>query len=479
MEELQNQTENQTETKKSMKNIILIIVAAIVLVVILLSSIFFMMGRGNSSTKDLGLIFDEDKLIPVKVDDLYGYISPKNGKMVIKPNFKTANAFYGNYASVSYSEDGSTKYGIIDKSGKIKLSSDYSSGVKVISEYGLVIVDNTLYNKNLKPLTDENTYVSYKDFGYSYFIKSDKNGKNTECGIFNQNGKKVYSYKFKDSESSFYCSISNANEALGEIYAVTNIDDTKYAIVNLENGKVVYNYSDKYISADDDNIFRVKSNDNSNEAYTTLCIAKNKVAYETTDDVDVSYYDYDKQILEIYNSSASYSNRYSYYDLKNKSTLSEKPEKSSTDSLASLIGYSSFSNNGKYGIMKGDKVILPCEYSDIEFLSPTTFNYLKDKKHQELVLAKKDNEISLINLQNQKVITSFKSSSVTTYSTSTFIKGKLKDSGEYFVYNMSTEKTATFGSSSTVSVYSNYITVFKDNILTYYNTNLKDIYIER
>ena len=477
MEELQNQTESQ-KTKKSIKNIILIVVTVIVLLVILLSSIFFMIGCKNSNTKDLGLIFDEDKLIPVKVNDLYGYISPKNGKMVIEPNFKTANAFYGNYASVSYLEDGSTKYGIIDKSGKIKLSSDYSSGVKIISEYGLVIVDNTLYNKNLKPLTDENTYVSYKDFGYSYYIKSDKNGKNTECGIFNQNGKKVYSYKFKNSENSFSCYVSEASESLGEVYAVTNIDNTKYAIINLKNGKVVYNYSDKYISADDDNIFRIKSKDDTDGPTTTLCIAKNKIVYETTDNVDVSYYDYEKQILEIYDSSASYSNRYSYYDLKNKSTLSEKPEKSSNDSLASLIGYSSFSNNGKYGIMKDDKVILPCEYSDIEFLSPTTFNYLKDKKHQELILAKKDNEFSLINLQNKKTITSFKTSSVTTSSTSTFIKGKLKDSGEYFVYNMSTGKIATFDSSSTVSVYSNYITVSKDNTLTYYNTNLKNIYTE-
>ena len=102
--------------------------------------------------------------------------------------------------------------------------------------------------------------------------------------------------------------------------------------------------------------------------------------------------------------------------------------------------------------------------------------YGKSKRNQELVLAKKDNEYSLINLKNKKTITSFKASSVATYSTSTFIKGKLKDSGENLVYNMSTGKTMTFDSKATVSVYSNYITVSKDGTLTYYNTNLKEIY---
>ena len=33
-----------------------------------------------------------------------------------------------------------------------------------------------------------------------------------------------------------------------------------------------------------------------------------------------------------------------------------------------------------------------------------------------------------------------------------------------------------FDSSSTISVYSNYITVSKDGSITYYNTDLKEIY---
>ena len=91
-------------------------------------------------------------------------------------------------------------------------------------------------------------------------------------------------------------------------------------------------------------------------------------------------------------------------------------------------------------------------------------------------MTKKGEEYSLINLKNKKTIKTFKASSVTTYSTSTFIKGKLRDSNEIFVYNLSTGKLMTFDSKATVSVYSNYITISNNGTLTYYNTNLKEIY---
>ena len=481
-EEIQNQTENinQPKTKKakiSIKKLIPIIIAILVIIVLVVSGLFFIVGRGKSNSKDLSLIFDENKLIPVKVDDLYGYISPKNGKMVINPSFKTANSFYGNYATVAYTENNSTKYGIIDKTGKVKLSTDSSYKIKALSEYGLFIVDDTLYNSKLKALSDENTKVSYEDLGYSSYIKKDSSGKNLEGGIINPKGKKVYSYKFKDNESYFSCSIADINDALNEYYAVVNVDNENYGIVNLSNGKLIYKYSNKYISASDDNIFKIYSaNDSSSGLESIICIYKDKIAYEANNDTDISYYDYAKKILQIQNKSADYSNRYTYYNLNTKKTLDDKPEKQNQDALASLTGYYSFSANSKYGIMKNEKQILPCEYDDIEFLPTTTFEYLKDKKHVEYVFAKKDKEYQLINLKNKKVITSFNTSSITSYSTSTFVKGRLRDSNQYFVYNMSTKKTMTFDSSATVSVYSNYITVSKDGDTTYYNTDLKEIY---
>lgn len=480
MEENQkeNQATNQSENKKakkSIKSIIPIVVAILVIIVLLISGLLFLIGRGNNDAKNLSLIFDENKLVPVKVDDLYGYISPKNGKMVIEPKFKSANSFYGDYASVSYMEDDSTKYGIIDKSGKIKLSTTSSYNIKSLAEYGLFIVDDVLYNKNLKAITDSNTVVSYENLGYTSYIKKDTDGKYVEGGIISPKGKKVYSYKFKDSEDYFSCSIGDKSEALKETYAVVSVDNEKYAIINLSNGKTVYKFSNNYIYADDDNIFKIYG-ENKSGLESTICIVNNKIAYETNENINISYYDYTKQILQLEDSSADYSDRYSYYDLKKKSILDEKPENPNKDVLESLTGYYSFSNDNKYGIKKNDKEILPCEYDDIEFLATTTFSYLKDKKHVEYVIAKKDKEYHLINLKNKKTIASFNTNSVTTYSTSTFIKGRLKDTDEYFAYNLATGKMMTFDDSSTVSVYSNYITVSKDGDLTYYNTNLKEIY---
>ena len=185
--------EQKSKTKKLVKIRFPIVLITIFLVIVLLiTSLFFIIGLGNKDSKNLSLIFDENKLIPVKENDLYGYISPQNGKMAINPQFKTANSFYGNFASVSYLENDSIRYGIIDKTGKIKLSTDSSYKIKILSEYGLLIVDDILYNKNLKALTDKFTKVKYEDFGYLSYIKQNKDGKYIECGILNSKGKKTF-----------------------------------------------------------------------------------------------------------------------------------------------------------------------------------------------------------------------------------------------------------------------------------------------
>lgn len=456
--------------KQKVKKLLPIIIASIVILIIIITTLFFTLGRKNDD-KIIGLTFDSNKPIPVKQNELYGYISASNGKEIIPAKYTLANPFYGDYAIVELKEDSNTKYCIIDKKGNIKLSS--LSSIKYITEYGLYIVDNTLYNENFKSLTDDNVKVSYKGLGYSSYIKYDKDNKAIEGGVLNNSGKKVYSYKFKDSEEFFSCTISETDERLEEEYAKVNVDNKKYAIINLKNGKVVYDYTEKTILVDDDNIFTILSDDNQK---STICVSKNKIAYETSDNVEISYYDIENKVLQIYDSTKDYSNRYSYYDLKNKNMLSEKPVKETTNAIESLTGYKSFSSNSKHGVMKGDKTILSCEYDDIEFLSPTTFNFIKSKTRKELVLAKKDGTYELINLRNKKSIFSFKASSVDSSSQSTFIKARLSDSNETCVYNLLTGKSMNFDSDSQVSVYSNYIIVTKNNTKTYYNTKSKEIY---
>lgn len=456
--------------KQNVKKLLPIIISSIVILIIIITTLFFTLGYKNDE-KIIGLTFDSNKPIPVKQNELYGYISASNGKEIIPAKYTLANPFYGDYAIVELKEDSNTKYCIIDKKGNIKLSS--LSSIKYISEYGLYIVDNTLYNENFKSLTDDNVKVSYKGLGYSSYIKYDKNNKAIEGGVLNNSGKKVYSYKFKDSEEFFSCTISEADERLEEEYAKVNVDNKKYAIINLKNGKVVYDYTEKSILVDDDNIFTISSDDNQD---SIICVAKNKIAYETSNNIEISYYDIENKILQIYDATQDYSNRYSYYDLKNKNMLPEKPTKETANVIESLTGYKSFSSNRKHGVMKGDKTILSCEYDDIEFLSPTTFNFIKSKTRKELVLAKKDGTYELINLKNKKSIFSFNSSSVDSSSQSTFVKAKLSDSNETCVYNLLTGKSMNFDSDSQVSIYSNYFIVTKNNTKTYYNTKLNEIY---
>lgn len=459
--------------KQKVKKLLPVIIASVLILVLVITTLIFTLGRGNDD-KTLGLTFDPDKPIPVKQNNLYGYISSSNGKELISAKYISAEPFYGDYAIVELKEDNSYKYCIIDKKGNTKISS--KSSIKYITEYGLFVADSKLYNEKLKQISDDNSDITYRSYGYSSFIQYDKNHKATECGIINNKGKKVYSYKFKDSEEFFSCTISEADERLGEQYAKINVDNKKYAIINLKNGKIVYDFTEDSILVDNDNIFTI-SNVNSNNK-KLICVSKNKIAYETDENIDLSYYDIENKILQIYNSSKDYSDRYSYYDLKKQTTLSEKPVKDSTNSIESLTGYKSFTSNNKHGVMKKDKTVLSCEYDDIEFLSPPTFNYIKSKTRKELILAKTNDTYNVINLKNKKTIFSFKSSNVDSYSYSTFVKATLSDSEETSVYNLLTGKSMNFDSDSQVSIYSNYIIVTKNNTKTYYNTKFAEIYKE-
>lgn len=447
------------------------VISTIIAILIIIITILFYTLIHKNDDYFIGLTIDPNKPIPVKQNNLYGYISASNGKSIISAQYNLANPFYDDYAIVELQENNNNKYCVIDQKGNVQLSSQ--SNIKYISEYGLYIADNKLYNENLKSLTDDNIKVSYKGQGYSSYIKYDKNNKPIEGGILNKRGKRLYSYKFKDSEEFFSCTISEVDESLKEQYAKINIDNKKYAIINLKNGKMVYDYTDKSILVDDNNIFTISLND---KEKSIICLSKNKIAYETSDNVEISYYDIKNKILQIYDNTKDYSNRYSYYDVKNKKMLSEKPSNETNNAIESLTGYTSFSSNNKHGVMKENNTILPCEYDDIEFLSPTTFNFIKSKTRKDLVFAKKDDIYELIDLKNKKSIFSFKTSKIDTYTQSTFVKAKIIDSKQICVYNLLTGKYMNFDSDSHVSIYSNYIIVTKNNTQTYYNTKLNEIY---
>ena len=447
-----------------------IIAIIIILIFIIIATLFSNSGRSNFN-KYIALTLEKNAPIPIEKGKLYGYISANDGKELIPAKYTNAKPFYGNYAIVENLENKVTSYIIIDKNGKEKISS--TKPITYVIDYGLYIIDNCLYNENLKKLSDKDMIVTYKDYGFSSYTKNNENGKPIESGILNSSGKTIYSYKFNDEDSKFSFTISNCDKSINEQYAKITINNNKFAIINLNNGKIVYDFTENSIIVDDNNVFKILSN----QTNTSICILKNKIAYSTNDDVNISYYDLSKKIIQIYNKNSDYTNRYSYYDLNKNKLLDKKPEKSSSNStLSSLTGYNSITSNNKHGIAKNEKTILTCEYDDIQFLPFNIFNYIKTEKNQELAITKLNNIYSIINLKNKKNIISFNSFGIDTYSSSTFIKAPIIDTKEICVYNLLTGKQLNFDANSQIIVHPNYIIVINENNKTYYNCNLKAIY---
>lgn len=440
-------------------------VVLLVLIGVVIKMVFF--GNASDEAKKLSAYFDEDKLILIKEEDKYGYISSK-GKKVIDFKYKKASTFNGKYALVS--EDGSEYY-IIDKNGKAMIEPTDSYNIEYVSEADAWIIDDCLYNSNLKKITSDEVEVEH--IGYDYFAFSEKDG--TNAGIIKSDGKQTYSYKLSSTSEYFNADVSEVDDSLKEHYCRINIENEKYGIVNCDNGKVIVEISENYIYDDDDNIFRLyKGIDTSNSSSfdKSIYIENNKIAYEAKN-ATMEFYNIESKILEIENRE-SYDEE--YYDLKNKKMLDERPSyTSSTDTLEVLTGYTKYSCSSGYGIMKDKEVILECGYSKIDTLPIDIYSYVEQKTKKQLILAKKDEKVMIINLKNGKVINSFDYTYVDTDSDSIFMEIE-QDDDKVVVYNLLTGKSKEFSNVDDCEMYSNYFIIEQDDTKLYYNTSFKEIY---
>lgn len=483
----------KNNSNKSIKNILLIIVGILIILGLCLL-VYYKLFRNNKETVDLNTIFDPNKPIVVMNNGKYGYITSE-GKTMIEPQYKKANDFYENYAIVSIDNPDTTAYNdtlyqIIDKKGNVKLSSNYSP--KYYSNYDLWVVDGTLYDSNLNKMLSEGITVDYIDNGYFEYSDYAKE----EAGIINYKGKKIFTIP----GTSIVADISENQYNDDDLYArvKTYSEPENEVVISLKTGDILFTSEDAesyYIIEEKNGLFYYYNNtlDDGYKNKQYLFFINNKLAYQTTEVVDeVEVYDYENQILEIdygYDyKELGKSQRLYYYDVKNKKLLDTKPSKSNSldnleiDLIEQTYGFKEYSSSGKYGIMSGDKAIVPCEYDDIEYLEVNLFNYMKTKG-KELVLLEKDKKLLLYNIKNSKVITTFNSKYVYDYDDSTFIKINIyAEDGYttkgYTIYNLLSDKSMDFESSSDISIGSNYITVKKDNKKIYYNTDFKQIYVE-
>ncbi len=453
---------------KKKKQILIAIVA--VLVVAVLAFVLFKVFSKDKKTKEAERVFDESQLILIEENDKYGYIN-SDGKVVIAPTYDSATRFYGDYALVhvsSATEAYPEGYHVIDTKGKIKYSADDYYDIEYMPDYGIWIIDDKLYNYDLKLLTAEDVTVDYEEDGYlSWRQPSQK-----KAGIMTAEGKVTYTYHYQDRESWSAVGYDGVDPVLKEHYCVFNVENEKYAIVNCDTGKVIYDYTDKYINASGDNVFSISDHDTL-KTISRLYVQNDKILYEVSSDgnLDFSYRGYlkikdpNRGEEEFYYDPITGKEFTDYFDIDNE-----------VDEWEAETGYKKFSCDIGYGLMQGDKVVVPCEWSSIETFDPLLYTYL-ESKGKPYVIVRKDGKESLYNIKSGKVEKDFNTYSIYTRDESTFIYYRDEETDEINVYNLITGKSAVV--KETPSMYNNYITVEENGKKNYYNMDLKLIYTEK
>lgn len=466
---------NQNNNKSNKKILFIIIAIVIVIVGIFVAKNFIGKGTGD---KKIDSLFSSDSPIRVKKDKKYGYID-SNGNFIIQPQYDYATDYYGDYAEVALEttvEDNKVKvYQIIDKKGNVKATAKYSSDIEYVDDYDIWIINDQLYNGSLNKISADGIKVDYEKYGYLRW----ENDSNKTAGIMNTSGKVTYTYKFADGEDYLGVSPSDTDKTLKERYCRITIENNKYGIVNCNTGKVVYDYTDKYISDEDDNIFEVSVKDNY-EFVSIMYIQNDKIIYQSSSkNVDLYYSSYG--YVQIRDDDKDYSQKYSYIDVSTGQITDKQPSSSNdTDDLDEWEEFSKltkFSCSTGYGLMSGDKEKIPCEWSEIEYFDLLLYKYLSSNG-KKYVMAKKDDKTYLLNLKDGKAAAEFNSTYIYTDSDSTFIYYEDSKTNKKIIYNLITGKSISVENETNLDTYSNYITLEEDGKLNYYNMNLKLIYTE-
>ena len=400
----QQQINNKQDNKKSSKPILIIILVIVAIIIAIFLAKKFLI-KATPKDKKISSLYSKDTPIKVLKNKKYGYIDQK-GNFVIEPKYDDATEFYGDYAIVEATgkiDDNEVKlYQVIDKKGNVKATAKFSDDIKYIDEYDIWIIEEKLYDGTLKKISPDNLKIRYQ--GNGYLSWEDISAK--KAGIMKNNGKITYTYNFKEKESYIGIDVDDIDESLKEKYCRITIENKKYAIVNCDTGKVVYDYTDNYISNQDDNIFEVSTKDDY-KFISIMYIQNDKIMYESSNDkVSLDYYP-DGRYLIIEDYTKDYDEKYSYLDLKTGKQTNKRPESEDKteklDEWEKLTKTQKFSCNSGYGIMSGKTVKIPCEWSDIEYLELPLYKYLSSIG-KEYIIGGKNNKSYLINLKDGKFI---------------------------------------------------------------------------
>lgn len=476
------------------KVLLIAIIAGVVLIAGIVAALLIFGGGSAASEKEIAkLILDPKKPIKIEKDDKYGYITSK-GKELISPKYDYADEFYGDYAIVGVENtdpDTSSyidyKYQIIDQKGKEQLKESVSFEPEFYGDYNIWVIDDVLYNSKLKPITKEDIEVDYIGAGYLTY----QNYEQGKSGIMDYKGKSIWHSDKISISAEIEANIYDETD----LYAVVNTsdleDDETWEVLSLKKKKSIYTLETKDDSLEIEENGIVAIEDDDYETHTWLYFKDGKLKYEIKDTEieEMIVYDYDNQILRLdygYDYD-EYEQIYKYYDVKEEKLTTEKPaniddaEEQENDLYELYYGFKTFESSDKYGLMAGDKILVPANYDDVEFLSSVPFVYMRDVKNQELVIFEKDDKMILYNVKNKKEIATFDSTYVSDSESSSFLKfSKTEDYDTvgYIVYNLITGEQMEFDEDADISLRSNYIKVENDSSTIYYNTDLEKVYEE-
>ena len=450
--------------KKNTKLKIFIIFGIILLAIVIIS--FLGIRTGSSKYDDKVEKIDDDQYIIIKENEKYGYIND-DGKVIIGAVYDEADQFIGNYAIVKKDK----KYKLIDKSGKVKFETDVKNNIEYIEEFKIWIINENLYDSNLGKLNDKNVTVRYQSDGYLKW----KNSSKKLAGIMDYTGKITYKYKLENEKSHFgILAIGSQNDTKdSNKYCVINSDNKEYAIVNCKTGKVIYDYSENFISNEKATFYDIKTNKNYSFVERIIVI-NDEIVYKSKNKDEIIY-NYDNYFT-ITNTP---DRKYLYLSKKDGKITEEQPDVKDIDiddiTPESIMDIKVYKCDVGFGIKSDNGKKLACEWKDIKLFDNSVTNYLV-KKNKYYVIAQDNEKYYIINISNNKKLAEFNSNNVIINDGALFAEFIDIDNGDKIVYSLTTNKSKNFDKDSNISLYNNYFTVKKDGKTEYYNLKLKLIY---
>lgn len=474
-------TNNNAISKNNSKSktILIVCIIALIVVTLLIGGFIIYKHKTNVILNDeLAKYNDSNVLIPIKKDKKYGYINT-DGKVVVKPLYKNVYVYSDKYVvvknSLGTSNNDKEAYQLIDFEGNIKMSSKSESDFIYNNKYKTWYINDTIYDKNLKKITDDNIIInkSTNNNYYSWINKS-----KTEGGIIRADGKITFTYKFKNlSNPGIYVETSNLEDGeLKEMYCIVNNLYKEYAVVNCNTGKIIYDFTNYNIRTVHNNIFDVFDGSISNHVLSFYAESE-KIIYKSTD--KNSKIAYRKGYLIIYEN-----NDYVYYDVKNNKKLDKPPkvyenllELSDQDEFEYFTGISeSNCDNGKKNLNKDGKELLSCEWSYFRYININLYKYLLTKK-KNYIIAIKDMNYYIVDIDKNQIVSNLDASYILDDETP-FIIYSEKDTKKDLVYSLISNEKIEISSDSSYEKNTVYLKVTTNGKSKYYNNKLKLIYSE-